>query len=134
MKLGKKLLSVLMVSAMAVSLYSIPAYAQKNYFSFAISMQNNVAFTSSNPKDDSESNAYVRTQSGNIVQNDSFWMGVYNNPINNSQYKYTGEYKITSNNATHVLKYYKPVYKGMGMHLKAETLRYGVSASGYWFS
>lgn len=134
MKLGKKLLSALMVSAMAISLYSVPAYAQNRGYSFAVSMQNNIAFTAANPKDDNEGNAYVYTQSGNIVQNDSFWMGVHSNPINNSQYNYTGDYKITSNNGRHIFKYYKPVYKNMGMHLKAETLRYGVSVSGYWYS
>ncbi len=130
----KKLFTGILVAAMSLSVLSAPAFAAKQYYSFSVTTSNDVAYTAGNPKDDDEQRAYVYTQSGNIASSDRFYFSVYSQPINNSTYKQTSYTQITSNSGRYLLNYYTHVSKGQYKYLQADTDRYKVSVSGYWYS
>lgn len=56
----------------ATMLFSVPAMAKKNFFSFNVktSVNDGEAFSAGNPKNDAERQAYVVTQDSNIISTD----------------------------------------------------------------
>lgn len=72
--LKKKLVQVTAAAMAATMLFSVPAMAKKNFFSFNVktSVNDGEAFSAGNPKNDAERQAYVVTQDSNIISTDAF--------------------------------------------------------------
>ncbi len=124
-----------LVVVMSVML-SMPAFAARYTYSFNVSPGSNygVQFSGGNPKDDNEANAYVHTQSGNLIDSDFFYFSVYDIPVNDPAYRWTNYQPAHQNSAEYILHYNNPVYTGDYMYLQGDTDQYGVQISGYWYS
>lgn len=74
--LKKKLVQVTAAAMAATMLFSVPAMAKKNFFSFNVktSVNDGEAFSAGNPKNDAERQAYVVTQDSNIIAQMRFIM------------------------------------------------------------
>ena len=133
----KKILAVVMLVMTVVSMTTITSYAAKKNYSFAVTTSQNkgAAFSAGNAKDDNEQNAYVVTQSGNIVNSDLFFMAVYKKAVYEDSNRVTGWKRITSNSYT-----YPPIpyttYRGKNStnYLCGDTDKHSVSVEGYWWS
>lgn len=133
--LKKKLVQVTAAMA-ATMLFSVPAMAKKNFFSFNVktSVNDGEAFSAGNPKNDAERQAYVVTQDSNIISTDAFYYAVFNYPKDTARYQYAYHTKMSSRTGTVHPQYYKSVTAGQTMYLQADTDKYIVWADGYWFS
>ena len=133
--LKKKLVQVTAAAMAATMLFSVPAMAKKNFFSFNVktSVNDGEAF-SGNPKNDAERQAYVVTQDSNIISTDAFYYAVFNYPKDTARYQYAYHTKMSSRTGTVHPQYYKSVTAGQTMYLQADTDKYIVWADGYWFS
>ncbi len=134
--LKKKLVQVTAVAMAATMLFSVPAMAQKKFFSFDVkpSVNDGEAFSAGNPKNDAEAKAYVVTQDSNISSVDKFYYAVFNYPKDEARYQYAYHTQMTSKTGQVTPVYYKPVTAKQTMYLQADTDKYGVWADGYWFS
>ena len=133
--LKKKLVQVTAAMA-ATMLFSVPAMAKKNFFSFNVktSVNDGEAFSAGNHKNDAERQAYVVTQDSNIISTDAFYYAVFNYPKDTARYQYAYHTKMSSRTGTVHPQYYKSVTAGQTMYLQADTDKYIVWADGYWFS
>lgn len=132
----KKLVQITAAAMAATMLCSVPAMAQKKFFSFNVktSVNNGEAFSAGNPKNDNEAQAYVVTQDSNIISADKFYYAVFNYPKDESRYQYAYHTIMSSKTGTVYPQYYKSVTAGQTMYLQADTDKYGVWADGYWYS
>ncbi|WP_043934330.1 hypothetical protein [Bacillus sp. EB01] len=132
----KKLISGILATAFAFSLFAPTGFAAKKNISFSVnpSVNNGVAFSAPNPKDDNEQNAYIYTTNHNIIDTDLFYYNVRKDD-STSATSLTGYFRVTPTNASRIVKGYSS-YVGAGypLHLQADTDKYGVFAEGYWYS
>lgn len=98
-------------------------------------VNNGVAYSAPNPKDDSEAKAYVRTTQDNLIPEDVFWYRVVATADKNRE-ACTGFKRITPVNVSSVtLSYYSGyAWTGALRCLEADTDNLYVHVSGYWFS
>lgn len=100
--LKKKLVQVTAAAMAATMLFSVPAMAKKNFFSFNVktSVNDGEAFSAGNPKNDAERQAYVVTQDSNIISTDAFYYAVFNYPKDTARYQYAYHTKMSSRTGT----------------------------------
>ena len=112
--LKKKLVQVTAAAMAATMLFSVPAMAKKNFFSFNVktSVNDGEAFSAGNPKNDAERQAYVVTQDSNIISTDAFYYAVFNYPKDTARYQYAYHTKMSSRTGTVHPQYYKSVTAG----------------------
>ena len=93
--LKKKLVQVTAAAMAATMLFSVPAMAKKNFFSFNVktSVNDGEAFSAGNPKNDAERQAYVVTQDSNIISTDAFYYAVFNYPKDTARLSVCLSYK-----------------------------------------
>lgn len=130
--LKKKLVQVTAAAMAATMLFSVPAMAKKNFFSFNVktSVNDGEAFSAGNPKNDAERQAYVVTQDSNIISTDAFYYAVFNYPKDTARYQYAYHTKMSSRTGTVHPQYYKSVTAGQ---TNVFTGRYGqIYRLGRW--
>lgn len=135
-KTFKKIAASVMAAATLVSMATVTAFAANKDYSFSVTTSQNsgAAFSAGNKKDDNEQTAYVYTTSGNIVNNDIFYMAVYSYPKYDSTYRATSWKRITSNNGRYLIDYTTYRKQGSTNYLCGDTDKYTVSVEGNWYS
>lgn len=130
----KKMLGFIVLLIVLTTVFTFSASAQNKQYSFSVAV-NGYAFSAANPKDDNEQRAYIYTQSGTLSPSRFVYFSSYSQPINNSQYNYTGSLSCSSNNARILLDYFYTTVKGQNMYLKVESdTTHSNSVAGYWYS
>lgn len=133
----KKLMATGMaVMAIASAAVSVTVFAKDKPYSFSVTTSQNdgMGFSAGNPKDDDEQTAYVYTTSGNIIEDDLFYMAVFKSPINDDSNRVTYWNRITSNNGKYLIDYKTWRGKNSTNYLCGDTDKYSVSVEGHWFS
>lgn len=133
----KKLNAGLIATAFIFFMLAPSGFAANKSFSFSVnpSVNDGVAYSAPNPKDDNEQNAYIYTTNHNIMDVDLFYYNVRSGAYPSSV-TYTGYFRVTPYNASRIVKSYDfaTAYKGNNLYLQADTDRYNVYAEGYWYS
>lgn len=130
-----KRLMITGISVMTIaSMIPTNVFAAKRKYSFSVKTSQNsgMAYSAANPKDDNEQTAYVYTTSGNIVDNDIFYMAVYKTPSSGN--KVTKWKRVMSNSGKYLISYTSYRGKGSNNYLCGDTDKYSVSVEGYWYS
>ena len=133
----KKILAAGLIVALFCSLFSmsVSASARAFYFNVKPSVNNGVAWSGPNAKDDNEQAAYVHTQDSNITPIDAFYYIVRRTPRVDG-FAMCPYRRVTTKISNDYMPYYGTAAVGAGyyLYLEADTDSYGVWTDGYWYS
>lgn len=128
----RRLISILLCLGVLLSILAVGAAASDHGYNLSVS-KNGKAFTTGNPKNDTEQRAYVYVTDNNIITSDRVYMSVWDSTNATTGLNCTGEYRITGN-SRNLMNYTITTSQYQYMYLQLRSLVYSAWVTGHWFS